>query len=162
PENRRVVQAYEQVAGLIMGHVVHDDELVRNIVVHQDGIEAAIRVLRAIVGQDHDGHGDLRSAAESQPRFERAKELCEGFSDLHGRQRTGAGRFGSSLSAVPACGAAREGPHAIRLLNGRAPGAAPPPRQREQIYPASVIEALGVIWEAAGYPWSVPLWLPWL
>jgi hypothetical protein len=56
--------------------------------------------------------------------------------------------------------------HAIRLLNGPAPGAARPPRSRERIYTASTIEALRVIWEAAGYPWSVrlkallPLWLP--
>ena len=57
--------------------------------------------------------------------------------------------------------------HAIRLLNGPAPGAARPPQRRARIYSPAVIEALRAIWEAAGYPWSVrlkallPLWLPW-
>ena len=57
--------------------------------------------------------------------------------------------------------------HAIRLLNGPAPGAAGPPRRRPAIYHVAAIEALRAIWEAAGYPWSLrlkallPLWLPW-
>jgi hypothetical protein len=57
--------------------------------------------------------------------------------------------------------------HAIRLLNGPAPGAAGPTRQRAVTYGPAVIEALRAIWEAAGYPWSLrlkallPLWLPW-
>ena len=57
--------------------------------------------------------------------------------------------------------------HAIRVLTGPAPGAAGPPKRRAAIYHAATIEALRVIWEAAGYPWSVrlkallPLWLPW-
>jgi hypothetical protein len=57
--------------------------------------------------------------------------------------------------------------HAIRVLNGPAPGAARPPKRRATTYPAAAIEALRVIWAAAGYPWSVrlkallPLWLPW-
>jgi integrase-like protein len=57
--------------------------------------------------------------------------------------------------------------HAIRVLNGLAPGAAGPPKRRAASYHAATIEALRVIWEAAGYPWSVrlkallPLWLPW-
>jgi hypothetical protein len=57
--------------------------------------------------------------------------------------------------------------HAIRLLNGPAPGAAGPPRRRAATYSPAVIEALRAIWEAAGYPWSLrlkallPLWLPW-
>jgi len=57
--------------------------------------------------------------------------------------------------------------HAIRLLNGPAPGAARPPQQRAQTYSPAVIAALRAIWEAAGYPWSLrlkallPLWLPW-
>src|SRR5882724_1649367 len=57
--------------------------------------------------------------------------------------------------------------HAIRLLNGPAPGAAQPPQCRAPIYSPAVIEALRAIWEAAGYPWSLrlkallPLWLPW-
>jgi hypothetical protein len=57
--------------------------------------------------------------------------------------------------------------HAIRVLTGPAPGAARPPRRRAVRYGAPVIEALRVIWTAAGYPWSwrlkalLPLWLPW-
>jgi hypothetical protein len=56
---------------------------------------------------------------------------------------------------------------AIRVLNGPAPGAAPPARPRPLIYPPAVLEALRQIWTAAGYPWSMrlkallPLWLPW-
>jgi len=57
--------------------------------------------------------------------------------------------------------------HAIRLLNGPAPGAARPPRGRAVMYSAAAIDALEQIWAAAGYPWSrrlkalLPLWLPW-
>jgi hypothetical protein len=56
--------------------------------------------------------------------------------------------------------------HAIRVLNGAAPGAVRPAPRRAVIYGAAVIEALRAIWEAAGYPWSLrlkallPLWLP--
>src|SRR6266705_3501443 len=59
--------------------------------------------------------------------------------------------------------------HAIRLLNGPRPEAHPRPRRpRGPSYGRAVIQALVVLWEAAGYPWSVrlkamlPLWLPWL
>ena len=58
--------------------------------------------------------------------------------------------------------------YALRRLNGPPPGAAPPRRRpRAVTYGAEVIQALRVIWEAAGYPWSVrlkallPTWLPW-
>ncbi len=57
--------------------------------------------------------------------------------------------------------------HAIRLLNGPAPGAARPPRTRDVRYEQATIDALQKIWAAASYPWSVrlkallPLWLPW-
>ncbi len=57
--------------------------------------------------------------------------------------------------------------HAIRLLNGPAPGAARPPRRRAATYRPAVIEVLRAISSAAGYPWSLrlkallPLWLPW-
>ena len=57
--------------------------------------------------------------------------------------------------------------HAIRLLNGPAPGATRPPRRRAVTYSAAAIDALEAIWTAAGYPWSqrlkalLPLWLPW-
>src|SRR5882724_5267199 len=57
--------------------------------------------------------------------------------------------------------------HAIRVLNGPAPGAARPPRRRAATYGLVMVEALRAIWEAAGYPWSLrlkallPLWLPW-
>jgi len=57
--------------------------------------------------------------------------------------------------------------HAIRVLNGPAPGAARPPRRRPATYRPAVIEALRTIWTAAGFPWSLrlkallPLWLPW-
>lgn len=57
--------------------------------------------------------------------------------------------------------------HAIRVLNGPAPGAARPPRRRATTYGPAVIAALQAIWAAAGFPWSLrlkallPLWLPW-
>jgi hypothetical protein len=57
--------------------------------------------------------------------------------------------------------------HAIRLLNGPAPGAARPPRPRAVRYARATIDALQTIWQVAGYPWSVrlkallPLWLSW-
>ena len=57
--------------------------------------------------------------------------------------------------------------HAIRLLNGPAPGAARPPRTRDVRYEQATIDARQKIWAAASYPWSVrlkallPLWLPW-
>jgi hypothetical protein len=47
--------------------------------------------------------------------------------------------------------------HAIRLLNGPAPGAARPPRRRAATSRPAVIEALRAIWAAAGYPWSLRL-----
>jgi hypothetical protein len=59
--------------------------------------------------------------------------------------------------------------HAIRLLNGPRPQAQPRSRRpRGPSYGRAVIQALAVLWEAAGYPWSMrlkamlPLWLPWL
>jgi hypothetical protein len=59
--------------------------------------------------------------------------------------------------------------HAIRLLHGPRPEAQPRPRRpRGPSYGRAVIQALALVWEAAGYPWSVrlkamlPLWLPWL
>ncbi len=65
------------------------------------------------------------------------------------------------------CGCHRK--HAIRLLRGPGSERHPPPRRsRGPSYGRLVIQALAVVWEAAGYPWSVrlkamlPLWLPWL
>ncbi len=59
--------------------------------------------------------------------------------------------------------------YAIRLLSGPRPEAQPRPRRfRGPSYGRTAIQALAVLWEAAGYPWSVrlkallPLWLPWL
>ena len=58
--------------------------------------------------------------------------------------------------------------YALRLLNGPPPEAAPAPRRpRGPSYSAKTISILSLIWEAAGYPWSVrlkallPAWLPW-
>ena len=57
---------------------------------------------------------------------------------------------------------------ALRLLNGPPPGRPRRPRRRRApTYGPRVIRILVVIWEAAGYPWSLrlkallPLWLPW-
>ena len=57
---------------------------------------------------------------------------------------------------------------AIRLLHGPRPELLPRIRRpRGPSYGRAVIQALVVVWEAAGYPWSVrlkamlPLWLPW-
>jgi hypothetical protein len=58
--------------------------------------------------------------------------------------------------------------YALRRLNGPPPGPERPRRRRRPAtYGPAVMQALTVIWEAAGYPWSVrlkarlPLWLPW-
>lgn len=65
------------------------------------------------------------------------------------------------------CGYNRK--YAIRLLRRPRPAAhARPRRTRGPSYSRAVIRALALVWEAAGYPWSVrlrallPLWLPWL
>jgi len=59
--------------------------------------------------------------------------------------------------------------YAIRLLRGPRPERyARVRRPRGPSYGRPVIQALALVWEAAGYPWSVrlkallPLWLPWL
>jgi len=59
--------------------------------------------------------------------------------------------------------------YAIRLLNQPRPPARPLARRtRRPTYGRQVIQILGMVWEAAGYPWSVrlkallPLWMPWL
>jgi len=65
------------------------------------------------------------------------------------------------------CGYHRK--YAIRLLNGpRLPLPSGLRRGRGPSYGREVLQALTLVWEAAGYPWSVrlkallPLWLPWL
>ena len=65
------------------------------------------------------------------------------------------------------CGYHRK--YAIRLLRGPRPEPRPRPRRfRGPSYSRTAIHTLAVLWEAAGYPWSVrlkallPLWLPWL
>jgi hypothetical protein len=59
--------------------------------------------------------------------------------------------------------------YAIRLLNGPPPERRPRPRRsRGPTYGRPVLQALALVWEAAGFPWSLrlkallPLWLPWL
>lgn len=65
------------------------------------------------------------------------------------------------------CGYHRK--YAIRVLNGPRPPAVPAARRRRGAsYDAAVTQVLAVVWEAAGYPWSVrlkallPAWLPWV
>src|SRR3972149_2754870 len=56
--------------------------------------------------------------------------------------------------------------YVIQLL-AHPPAPTRPRRRRPPRYAPRTIEALGAIWEAAGYPWSLrltallPLWLPW-
>jgi hypothetical protein len=87
---------------------------------------------------------------------------------IHGRYRAATrrekGRILDEFCQVTGC----HRKSALRRLNGPPPGATPPRRRpRAVTYGAEVIQALRVIWEAAGYPWSVrlkallPLWLPW-
>jgi hypothetical protein len=93
------------------------------------------------------------------------------YGESHRECAEQAGVRASDLSAVSARGAAGERrildefcqvtrshrKHAIRLLNGPAPGAARAPQRRARTYSPAVIEALRTIWEAAGYPWSLRL-----
>lgn len=78
-------------------------------------------------------------------------------------RRPDKGRILDEFCAITRC----HRKHALRVLNGPAPGAERPPRHRPVRYGPAVIEALRAIWEAAGYPWSLrlkallPLWLPW-
>jgi integrase-like protein len=66
------------------------------------------------------------------------------------------------------CGYHRK--HAIRVLNGPAPGEKPRRKRqpRKVTYGSRVISILKAVWEAADYPWSVrlhallPEWLPWI
>jgi len=83
-------------------------------------------------------------------------------------RRSGAEQKGTILDEFcKVCGYNRK--YAIRLLNRPRPEV-PPRRRRARgpSYGGVVIQALAVLWEAAGYPWSVrlkallPLWLPWL
>jgi hypothetical protein len=87
---------------------------------------------------------------------------------IHGRYRAATrrekGRILDEFCQVTGC----HRKSALRRLNGPPPGAAPPRRRpRAVTYGADVIHALRVIWEAAGYPWSVrlkallPAWVPW-
>jgi len=60
--------------------------------------------------------------------------------------------------------------HAIRLLNGPAPGERRPRKRRlgKVRYGSVLVGILQAVWEAADYPWSVrlkallPEWLPWI
>jgi hypothetical protein len=61
--------------------------------------------------------------------------------------------------------------YAIRRLNGAPPGKPAERRRgrgRRPRYGLPVVSILAAIWEAAGYPWSVPLkallpsWMPWI
>ena len=78
-------------------------------------------------------------------------------------RRPDKGRILDEFCAVTRC----HRKHALRVLNGPAPGAERPPRHRPVRYGPAVIEALRAIWAAAGSPWSLrlkallPLWLPW-
>ena len=88
---------------------------------------------------------------------------------IHDRyRRSTAAKKGTILDEFcKICGYHRK--YAIRLLRGPRPEAHPWPRRfRGPSYSRTAIQALAVLWEAAGYPWSVrlkallPLWLPWL
>jgi len=66
------------------------------------------------------------------------------------------------------CGYQRK--HAIRLLNGPAPGERRPRQRRPggATYGSQVLWILPAVWEAADYPWSarlkalLPEWMPWM
>ena len=57
--------------------------------------------------------------------------------------------------------------YAISVLNRPAAKTVRGARKRQPTYSASAVKILALIWEAAGYPWSVrlrailPLWMPW-
>jgi hypothetical protein len=94
------------------------------------------------------------------------REYLRAIYDRYRRSSTeGKGRILDEFCRV--CGYHRK--HAIRLLRGPRPAPRPQPRRpRGPSYGRPVIRALALVWEAAGYPWSVrlkallPLWLPWL
>ena len=86
---------------------------------------------------------------------------------IHDRyRRSGAAKKGTILDEFcKICGYHRK--YAIRLLRGPRPEVQPTPRRfRGPSYSRTAIQVLAVLWEAAGYPWSVrlkallPLWLP--
>lgn len=60
--------------------------------------------------------------------------------------------------------------HAIRLLNGPAPGKEPPAHGggRKRLYSPYVIKVLEAVWETTHYLWStrlkaaLPVWMPWI
>jgi hypothetical protein len=92
------------------------------------------------------------------------------YGESHRECAEQAGVRASDLSAVSARGAAGERrildefcqvtrshrKHAIRLLNGPAPGAARAPQRRARTYSPAVIEALRTIWEGGGRPAAAP------
>ena len=94
------------------------------------------------------------------------REYLRAIYDRYRRSSTeGKGRILDEFCRV--CGYHRK--HAIRLLRGRRPTPGSPLRRpRGPSYGRPVIRALALVWEAAGYPWSVrlkallPLWRPWL
>ena len=89
---------------------------------------------------------DLPSVPEGEPRGRRVESLT---SSARLRDTTGSTRCG--------------------VLNGPPPERRPRRRRpRRPTYPPKVISILTMVWEAAGYPWSVrlkallPVWLPWV
>lgn len=60
--------------------------------------------------------------------------------------------------------------HAVRLLNGPAPGPEPSPHGggRQRLYGPYVVKVLEAVWEASHYLWSsrlraaLPVWMPWI
>ena len=87
---------------------------------------------------------------------------------IHGRYRAATRREKSQILDEFCRVTGYHRKYALRRLNGPPPGTTPPRRRPRAVsYGPEVIQALRVIWEAAGYPWSVrlqallPLWLPW-
>jgi len=94
----------------------------------------------------------------------------EYFRRMYGRYREAKGAARSRLLDEFCVTTGYNRKYAIRLLNGPPPAKEREkrPRGRKPRYGKPMLSILTMVWEAAGYPWSVrlkallPSWIPWI